>query len=520
MNRLIISILALSLAYIAQAQEEKTPSDLRKTGMELLSQQYSRTRNAAGMGLFQPESNSFTTLGLFSEKGDYHRAQEGDSDRGFSFSSTRYDSFSDKLFMSGSFSYTLDKETNRKWSDVIDPYYSIPFIYGSSVAKDYGTHDCLLNFNIYSAPLSEHFSLGMKVEYEVMDIYGNRDPRPRSGYLEYKLVPSVLFSAGAHHIGLDAGFTHEKEKLQNLTTIQSYPNLYYYKMSGLDRIDGAISAYTGFKRQFIANGFLSDLSYSYVTKYFQILVSGGAEGSLANAYGDKKQSPGSYNELKYNVLMDIVVNGSYLRHHFLLDGSFTDGGADEYLQELKSEKDPETGITTETWETLYVYKNIYMLKKTDLRVAYELYGACSKEGYCWSAGAELGYSSFDKECHLPYSHFGATGIDAGLKASFRAMERRGHKLDFDASCTLSHSLRSELSCYSSNIYVDEVLSVDREYHAAAWNRVRLGAEYTLPLKLGKAGMANGYLRLEWSRLKASIGSGLDALTCTVGLFTF
>ena len=519
MKRLTIIILALSTSLLAHAQGTERPSDTRKSELEELAQQFSRSRNAAGMGLSQPGSGSFTTISIYDEKGDFHRAQEGDEDKGFSFSSSRYDSFSEKLFMKSSFSYTLDNEKNRKWSDVIDPYFSIPYIYGSSVAKDYSGHDCLLGFDLYTAPLSDLISFGVKARYEVMDISGNRDPRPRTGYLDYEIIPSVLFSFGGHHIGIDAGFNHRKEKLQNLTTIQSYPNLYYYKMAGLDRIDGAISAYSGFKRQFIGNGFISDLSYSYTSKSVEFLLSGGVEGSLTNAFGDKKQSPGSYNDFSYKALMDLVVSSGINRHHISVTGTMTDGGADEKLQELNSRKDPETGITTETWETLYEYKNRYMMKKQDIRAGYEIFGACSDSEYLWKLGVDCGYTGFMKECFLPYSSFQVAGVDAGLEGSLRLVEWHAHKLDVDAGFGYFKSLRSELGCSSTNIYVEEVLRKDEAYHSADCNSFRLGADYTIPMNLGKAGRANGYVRLEWKHTKA-MEQGLNALTCTVGIFTF
>lgn len=524
MRNLITSLLAAAfcIAYSAapanaqsSARKDGEPSDFRKMELEDLAQQFSRTRNAAGMGLSQPASGSFTTLGVFTSAGDYHRAQEGSSDMGFEFSSLRYDSFSDKLFMKGSFTYSLDKEKGRPWSDVIDPYFSNPFIYGCQVAKDYGKHDCELDFDLYTAPLSDIVSVGLKGEYQVKDIYGNRDPRPRTGYLRYEIIPSVLLTFGNHHIGLDAGFTHSKEKLQNLTTIQSYPNLWYYKMSGLDRIDGAISAYSGFKRQFIANGFVSDLSYSFTSDVVDFILDGGVAGEISNAYGDKKQSPGSYNSLSYNAMAEILVHSGKQLMRFALKGSMVDGGADENLQELTSVKDPVTGATTETWETLYTYENRYMLKKYDVGIVMDFYG-----GKRWSAGVGLDYDGFRKECFLPYSSFVVDALNAELRGSFRALDKNSHKLDIELAFDSNVPLRSQLECAKSNVYVDEVLIPDQAYYAAQTLSGRGSITYHFPMRLGKAGRANGYVRLGGEYLASNSAGKLYEIALTVGLFTF
>lgn len=525
--RKITTIMAalLCLAPVAFAQNAAVrnsgePSDSRKMELQDMDQQYDLTDNAAGMGLAQPSSGSFTTLSVSQEAGGHHLAQQGISDFGFGFSSLRYDSFSDKLFMKGSFSYDFDNEKQRKWSDVIDPWFSNPFIYGCAVAKDYSKHDCELDFDLYTAPLAGIVSVGVRTSYEVMDISGNRDPRPRTGYLGYSVVPSVLLSFGNHHIGIDGGFTHTKEKLLNLTTIQSYPNLWYYKMSGLDRINGAISAYSGFKRQFIANGFKSGLSYSYDGENVHFLLDGGVAGEMQNSYGDKKQTPGSYNSMTYDALADLLLVTGRNRMHWLVKGSMVDGGADEYLQELTNVKDPQTGATTETWETLYTYENRYMLRKYDAATQLDFYGGCDADGYKWSAGVSLGYEGFRMTCYLPYSSFMVDYLVAELRGSMRILNKNSHKLDVELSASSNQPLRSDLQCAYENIYVDEVLAPDQAYYATRTLGAKAGITYHFPMKLGKAGKANGYVRLDGGYLRAFTPASNYSIACTVGLFTF
>ena len=514
----MLLILLISLCTAAFAQTR--PSDFHQLGLEMALQQFDATRNAAGMGLFQPASGSMTFLEVFRQKGDYHLAQTGDSDLGFKFSTLRYDSFSDKLFMKGSFYYSFDREKDRKWSDVLDPWFSIPYIYGCAVAKNYDSHDCGLSFDLYTAPLSDLVSLGVRTNYQVSDVSGTRDPRPRTGYLNYQVVPSVLLTFDRHHFGIDLGFGYSKEKLSGLTTIQSYPNLYYYKMSGLDHIDGAIAAYSGFKRQFIGKRFLGDLSYSLTDDAFRVLVSGGAEYLIQRANGDKMQSPGSYNCLTYTGLVDFEFIRETLFHKLHLEGTFRDGGADEYLQELTSTKDPETGATTETWVTLYEYTNRYMLKTWQAGLGYTLYGGYSGNDYRWSASLDAGFVGFRKDCYLPHSEFSTSGWNLSAGGTVRLLNRNYHKVDLALKAGGYLHGNTLLMYQYTNIYTEEVLIPDRDFYLRDTVHGSADLTWQFPVKLGKAGWANGYVRLSGGLCKALPEGSLSGLSLAVGLFTF
>lgn len=516
--RKIMTLLALGLCLSVYAQR---PADTHRQELEMGRQSYSLTNNAAGMGLAQPSAGSKTQLAVFDQFGDYHLAQQGDGDLGFRFSTLRYDTFNDKLFMRGSFYYQLDREKNRPWSDVMDPWFSIPYIYGSSVAKDYDSHDCGLAFDLYTAPLGDWISVGVKTDYRVADISGKRDPRPRTGFLDLQVVPSALVTLGAHHIGLDVGYGYAKEKLSGLTTIQSYPNLYYYKMTGLDHVDGALSAYTGFKRQFSGNRFLGDLQYSFDGRVVGLLVSAGMEYRRLDAYGDKMQSPGSFNRITYNALANLTLKpGRGLLHRFFLKAEYGDAGADEYLQELTAVKDPVTGATTETWETLYTYKDRYQLKTMDARFTYKLYGTDGYSDYRWSVGAGAALNSFRKEYYLPYSGFQNRALTFSLDGSYRLIELKGHKLDLRASGAFRKALRTALSVEGDNLYVQEVLMPDRAYYAKDAFSVQGCILWEFPLNLGKAGLASGYVRLDGGFTKALPQGSLSRVELSVGLFTF
>ena len=518
MRKALLMMLAFLAGSAALAQDY--PSDFHRLTLEEAFQQFQATDNAAGMGLFQPLSGSRTQIETFYGRGDDHLAQQGSPDYGFDFSTLRYDRFSDKLFMRGSFHYSLDREKERKWSDVMDPWFSVPFIYGSAVAKDYDKHNCGLTFDLYTAPLGDWISLGLRTDYEVADISGMRDPRPRTGWLNYQVSPSVLVTFGAHHVGLDLGFGYSKEKLSGLTTIQSYPNLYYYKMSGLDHVNGAIGAYSGFKRQFYGPRFLGGLSYGYTAGNIRALVSGGMEYGRQDAFGDKKASPGSYNYFLYRAVADLQIQGGNSLHRLHWTGWFKDAGADEYLQELQSVKDPVTGVTTETWVTLYEYVNRYMLKQYETALDYTLFGACTGSDYRWSLLAGVACTGFLKECFLPYAGFKSDVLSCSLGGSFLLADVRRNRLEAEVRATGSLPLATSQSLLYDNDYTREVLVPDAAYYGKKRFGGSASLTWTFPMNLGKAGMANGYVRLSGHYGRALPDGSLADASLSIGLFTF
>ena len=501
------------------SEAKPLPSHFHQLEAESIQQVFEGTFNAAGMGLFQPASGSLTSLSGRYAAGDYHRAQEGDSFRGFTFSTLRYDRFNDWLFMRGSFHYSFDRETNRKWSDVRDPWLSNPFIYGSSVAKDYTSHQGGLTFDLYTAPLAGWISAGLRMKYEVDDISGLRDPRPRTQCLRLHVVPSVLFSIGDHQIGLDAGYGYGKEKLNNLTTIQTYPNLYYYRMSGLDFVEGTIGGYSAFKRQFEGHRVLGDLSWGYASGALRMLVSGGVEYLSQSVTGDKKQSPGAYNEWTYRGRAELQFTGEKYLHRLLLSGEGRDGGADEYLQELQSTHD-ERGVVSENWVTLYTYTNRYMVKTGQVEGSYSLYGGFDGKDYLWRVSARAGWSMFSREHYLPDSKFGAVQWHEGLSGLMRVLELGGHRLELSLGASFAHRGNLWQQLYQDNLYVQEVLLPDYDYYGR--NHLDLSGDitWTFPRNLGKAGLAIGFVRLGGEWIRAFPKAQWYQIALSAGLFTF
>lgn len=76
-------------------------------------------------------------FGVFHSSGDYHKAQEGSRMNGLNFFAERYTKIARNLYVWGSFKFTMDRESERAWSDVILKEYTSPYQYGGSVKGSY-----------------------------------------------------------------------------------------------------------------------------------------------------------------------------------------------------------------------------------------------------------------------------------------------------------------------------------------------------------------------------------------------
>jgi RNA polymerase sigma factor (sigma-70 family) len=156
------------------------------------------------------------------------------------------------------------------------------------------------------------FNYGVGLDYKVADMSRQRDPRSRSYLLDYKLVPSITYNIDKKNIiGLNLSYRMEKEKMPNLTTVQTDPNLKYYDFRGLNYADGKIGGYKGFQRQFVSDFFGLAGQYNYIGVSSKFLLSVGMDYQKQEVLGNKKQSPGSYNSFNYSPLADNNIEQSY-----------------------------------------------------------------------------------------------------------------------------------------------------------------------------------------------------------------
>lgn len=524
MNRsflLLFFLLIIQPGYSQQADTISEVPSINCREMQVLMQQWLHSDNAAGLAFSNVYRGGLTTFENFYSSGNHHRVQEGSALNGIKFYSEGYSSFNDKLFARGHFKFSKYIEEDRAWSDVVNTYNGNPYIYGSSVRGNYDHQLFDLSLKVYSAAIGS-FNYGFTIDYQVGDISRQRDPRTRTYMLNYSAIPSVTYSISEKsRLGLNAYYKYGKERMPNISTVQTDPNLQYYTFTGLHNVMGRVGGYKAFQRQFISDAVGGALQYNFVNQNVKLLLSAGGDLLWQETLGDKKQSPGSYNSYGFNITANLIHSSTGFVHNALLVAKYNNGGANEFRQTLFTERDTLTGVSTEYWVTDYVYKNRYVVETFDVQFSWKSIALKpNSQERKWSVGATSAFQSFENIYYLPKSEYAASKLIAGINGTMLLLDRGNHNLEISAFAQGAYSLNVLLDLESDTEVAEFILGPDFEFHSR--NTIEIGGSltYTFPLRVPKMNAMTGYARLYGENLFANKSYGWLAFGLAIGLLTF
>ena len=523
MKRTILFILLFTICLTSYPQYVDSlgpvPS-LNQRELQLMLQQWLRTGNAAGLVFDQVNKGGFTTFERHHDQGNHHRIQEGSSNSWLRFSSDGYSRFNDRVYARGHFSFLKHEEHDRAWSDVINTYNANPYIFGSSVRGDYDKQQFDLNLQVYMAPMGR-ISAGFTIDYHVADISRQRDPRSRTYFIDYSIIPAVTYQVSeTSRLGLYAFYRYDKERMPNLSTVQTDPNLQYYTFTGIEHAEGRVGGYRAFQRQFISDYAGAAIQYQYKTPGTSLVISSGIDKQWQQTLGDKKQSPGSFNAYSFNSSANLIMQKELIMNHMYVNARLKNGGADEFRQSLITSRDSVSGVSTEFWVTDYIYKNRFVVVTSELHASWKRYvlRPHGKE-YAWSLGAEAGWQAFSNIYYLPRSEYSASRTYAGINGSAYLLERNSHRLEFLPAARYGLALHAELEPAGESVLYENILKYDLEYHNRNTVEIAGTVKYTFPMRFVKNNLMSGYVRLHAGKLFAGPDHQQFSINLTVGLLT-
>ena len=485
--------------------------------------------NAAGLALDMRDSSDNRGVAFFDlrhRSGDYRRVQEGGQQNQLRFFTERYQKIGKYLYGYGSFDFDMGRLKDRAWSDVLRTYDSNPFISGSSVRGKYDFQNFTLRAKLSSVQIG-HFNYGAAIYYKVGDLSRLRDPRSRVRLADYQVTPSVIYtfgkatvpdgspsglSATVHSLGLSAHYRRYKEKLVGLTTVQTDPNLQYYTMSGMEYASGSVGAYSSYSREYVNHEFGGELSYGYRQGAYHsrhaVTFSHGTE----YAYGQYKYEPGLWVTNRYGFNTQNRLRQGRLLHSLDAAIGYEEGYADQYNQELVTEKDG--AYTTQYWRNKMTYRKRYQLKKLDLGIHYRLSltDGDRLKGY---AGVRYDWQRVSNKHLLATSQLKHSASLLGLEGGCGLV---GQRLWVHAGLDRRISHRADLDLSNpATDYAVAVLIPDMEYYRASYWQGRLELLYQQPLTI-KGRRTLWFAKLYGSYLKTA--NSLDGKTAglTVGLY--
>ena len=493
-----------------------------------------QTRNAASLGISEVKPHGVSEIGYTTESGNYHRSQEGNARSGLNFYSERYDSISKNWVSWGSFNFIMDREENRRWSDVINTYNNNPYIYGSSIPANYDRQVFDFQAKI-SSRFDSPWNVGLGIDYKVGDLSRLRDPRTRVFLADYAALPAVTFRLNNKtSFGINLLARYQKEKMPNVTTVQDDPNLAFYTYTGMENADAVIAGYKGFQRQFVSTFYGGDLQYSFADAQTKLIISAGAFYQHQDILENIRQSPGTFRSLNYRMKSIYTKKTSGKLLNIAFEGNMKQGAANENLQQLITIRDTATGVASQEWVTLYTYKNRYLNNTYQLRFTADLRDInAAVNDFSYMIGIEAGSNGFTNQYHLPFSEMSVNRGYAGIYGHYRVFRNSKHhqvvvkgnvnyETDFDNRMSLhSESIIAPVTgdgTFKRGTYdiASNVLIPDFWFYSAGVLKLSLSAVYSFPVKLKttrlvaftKAYVQSSRADIDMSRTAAGISFGI------------
>lgn len=465
-------------------------------------QVWAKTQNAAGLTRDTLVERGIAYFELSKSKGSYYLVQDGDGHNQLQFFSESFKKIGKYLYGYGKVSFDMGRIFNRSWSDVYRSHNSDPYFSGSAIKGKYDMQNFDLSASLASVELNG-FTYGVKLDYNVGDLSRLKDPRSRVNLAEYRIAPSVTYAFGKHVIGVDASYHRRKEKIPNITTVQTDPNLMYYIFSGMEYAEGATGSYSSFERQFVHHEFEGGVTYAYHGTNWNSVNTLVMKRGHEDVTGDMKYMPGKYFTSNYEFNSYNRIEADHFIHHIDLGVALEQSYADEYRQHKVVEKNPETGIESSYWETLITYNKRYKVQVIDASLEYKtarVDKAHSTEKAYWGAG--ITYKNVFNEFTLPvskmeyqYADFtlcGGGAVWKNTRSSLWLSAKLGYLASFNSSLQLTDS---------STEYAKQVLIPDMDYYGASVWHADASAEYDFSVKI-KGKMARLFTRLEGGYLYA------------------
>ena len=442
------------------------------------------TGNAAGLSHDPETCDSSANRGvawfdLMHRSGDYHRVQEGGQMNQLRFYTERYQKIGKYLYGYGSFDFDMGRTKDRAWSDVLRSYNSNPYISGSIVPAKYDHQNFTLEAKLATIPLG-NFTYGASLLYKVGDLSRLRDPRSRINLAEYKLAPSVTYTTGQHTLGLALHYDRRKEKLPNMTTVQTNPNLAYYTMTGLENATGTIGGYNGYMREYVNHEFGAELDYGFRGRQWKSVNALTMKAGREYVYGQYKYEPGTYRNIIYGLASHNRIQQSGLLHQIDVQMTYEAGAADEYKSERISTTDAESGVTSVEWRKILEYKQRYQLKKLDADLHYRL-SWTDRQAVKGYFGAGYTLQSVSNK-HLLYTSEQKTAGSTFLAEGGYSLMGRHLWVEGAFDYHLSHKADLDLHDATTD-YAQAVLLPDMAYYEANYWRAHLAVSYQFPLTI-------------------------------------
>lgn len=510
-RHIIISIIALSLSFLAQAQEG-SKSLTYPTMMEknLATALWFNSDNAAGMIITPLAQYSDLNVGYNLQNGEYRLQHEGN--RNALGINTSGATSLGKAKVWGEFNYENITQKDTRFNTVlldVDP--DMPFYLSDGVVSPWKSQLYDMSVKAATPVLWNVVAFGASLNYFTKAGAKQVDPRSTSYKHGISVDPSVLFTLGKKNsIGLTFSYLNTFERTVP-TNSDSQHDQDAFLLRGLGNFKEAVVGSFGGINTFYykTNKAGLALQYGFKGKKGGLLVQlkGYMKATDDIMTPSKPQAMGSTFQVGNDIDIQGYINGKNFTNKLEYHSSFRETDGIEYLQEI------DKSYEVQQWKTIAKYvRSNYAYFVSGLK--YDLYKN-NERGYSWMVGLKSEYSNREDVYHLPYSEFNLSNVYNEIygKKNFAAGKS---SILIGLSCGLNSNLDGEYNysgpC-SESIVVNELFATNHEILCADYYKAGISANVTFPVGNTTAmyiSAAGQYLRaynMDISRIFASFSVG-------------
>jgi len=405
---IIISIVALSSLFSAQAQVSKSVTYPASLEINQAKSVWFNTTNAAGMIITPVDNFNLLTVGYSNENGEYKLQQDGDSKNNLAISTEGATNLGEARIW-GKFQYNNSTINGTKFNTImLDPVADMPYYIADPNKSYWKKQSYDMELKAATPVLWDVVGFGIAAKYYTKTGAKQIDPRCSSFKYGISATPSVIVKIGeTHTIGLSATYENSFERTTPINS-DSQHDQDAYVMKGLGNYSvGVVGGLGGLSIFYYKQNLVGGaIQYGYHSD-FDVL----AEGNYSYQVIDVFQTPskpkrmGSTVQTKMGGNIQAIFNGDYTSK-VTVDGYYKNTNGIEFIQEL------DKTYEVQQWVTMAKFIRSYY-KFTAASLNYDLFKV-SEQGYDWRAGLKATYSDRSDEYILPKSTLAAKNVYAEL----------------------------------------------------------------------------------------------------------
>lgn len=485
-TKYFLSIISLCfVASVARAQQTTNKDGAYRYNDA--QQVWQNSNNAAALTLDSITNRGVAVVSGSYNRNEFKRTQEPARTNNLEIFTEKYQTIGKYLVGYGSFTFGMQHHRDRTFKDVILPYNANPFIVGSDAIGKYDLQTIDLKAKL-ATKLNAKVNYGLTIDYNIADFSRLKDPRSRSSVLNYAITPALVFAINKHsNIGLSGYYNRRKEKIANVSTVNSNTSLMYYNLTGLEHGTATINGFNAFSREWVMHRFGANAQYNNNSQRTKSLNAIGISRGNEAVLGIYKFEPGRYVEYNYNAMSQNRFIAQHFIHQLNAEVNYREGYADEYRQQLNQENDAQTGVTSYFYTNGFTYKKRYRVKDFNANIHYRLNGTNNNKEIIYYVGAKANYNNWQTKYTLPSSlqqnaHIGAS-VEGG--ASFL----KNNCLWIEVFVGAIYNVKKQLDLNdATTTYAREVIAKDQTFFATNAFSLGASAKYNFNIRIKKQQM--------------------------------